>query len=1117
MVDQINQGIVEKVENPSHGQPGKIYFVPIRRDKTTTKLRIVYDASSKQQPDLPSLNDCLLAGPPLTEKILDILLRSRVHRIVLAGDIEKAFLMVSVAPKDRDVLRFLWFDNPEDENPNFSVYRFTRVMFGVSSSPFLLNATARYHIERFIETDPEFVKNVLRSIYVDDLSTGSSDVETAYQLYEDAKERFATGGFNLRKFVSNSSELRERIHVNESKLHPGNGNITSSPIHEEDETYTKFMLGNSTSNEDQKILGIKWNFVQDNFVIDWSEVLQLAQNIVPTKRLVVSISSKLYDPMGFLSPFIVQFKLFFQDLCKRGVRWDDALEEEHLSKWRRLIELARNMKPILVSRCYFQNIQESIISCHLHGYCDSSSKAYAAVVYLKIVTTTSIYVRFLSSKTRIAPINSQTIPRLELLSALILARLVNTTQKALECELQIDGIHCWTDSKVAYYWIRQEEREWKQFIQNRVEEIRKLVSARSFNHCPGLQNPADIPSRGMNPFEFVNNSLWIKGPEWLINFEESMPNSTEDLDLPEECLIEMKVKDRDHIKGQVASVMVAVENYSIANVISCQDYSNLHRLLRVTANVLKFVDILKSRVNKVPVNSQYVSEAQVLWIKEVQSQLVNHSNFETWKRQLDVYEDDKGVLRCRGRLGNSQLTNSCKFPTLLDPSHYFTNLVVISCHRKVLHNGVKETLTELRSSYWIIRGRQYIRKLIHQCVTCRKYEGKPYQSPSTPPLPDFRVQESAPFAYVGVDFAGPLFVKINGTAEQHKVWLCLFTCCSTRAVHLDVVPDLFTSSFLRCFQRFTARRGYPVRVISDNGKTFKSAAKLLQDKLVWSFNVEKAPWWGGIFERMIQSVKRCLKKTIGGAKLSYDELVTVVIEIEAVLNSRPISFVSTEDVEEPLTPSHLIHGRRILNVPEGLNVNTETPHINQEDMRRRVRYLNQTLDHFWRRWSSEYLLELRNRYAIKVKSGPKMSIGDVVTVHNENLPRCRWRIGRIIELIPGEDKSIRAVRLRVRAVNGQINIIQRPVQKLYPLETSHTETNPVITTSNDDNSDPVIEVPRKQSNTDDPDPVVEISDSSPQRSDPNTPVSNSRSQRQRRVAAQESDRRRKQWIKDLMS
>ena len=256
--EQLHRGIVEVVEKPSEGEVGRVHYIPhhavIRRDKLTTKLRVVYDASAKSEG--VAVNDCLYAGPPLAENIFDVLLRFRVNQVALTSDIEKAFLMVGMAEEDRDVLRFLWVDAIDKPSPEIVVLRFTRVVFGVSSSPFLLNATIKHHIERYKETNPEFVEKFLRSIYVDDLSSGAPETNTGYELYLKSELRLAEGEFSLRKFVANCPELTNTIQCNESRnSDAGTSSKAAKPkcvqspraypernVVSEDKTYVKKML-----------------------------------------------------------------------------------------------------------------------------------------------------------------------------------------------------------------------------------------------------------------------------------------------------------------------------------------------------------------------------------------------------------------------------------------------------------------------------------------------------------------------------------------------------------------------------------------------------------------------------------------------------------------------------------------------------------------------------------------------------------------------------------------------------------------------------------------------------------------------------------------------------------
>ena len=254
---QLEQGIVEPVNSASEPDISGVHYLPhhavVRKDKETTKLRIVYDASARSNG--ASLNDCLHAGPKFDQKIFDILLRFRIYSVAFTADIDKAFLMVSLAPEDRDFLRFLWVDDPFKEKSELQILRFTRVVFGVSSSPFLLNATVRYHLESHVDTHQELVERIQRSIYVDDIVSGSTSEEEAYTVYSESKKLLKTAGFNLRKFASNSASLQLKVLQEEA---------SPQTVLGEEETFTQAILGDSQTLQENelKVLGVKWNTSQ---------------------------------------------------------------------------------------------------------------------------------------------------------------------------------------------------------------------------------------------------------------------------------------------------------------------------------------------------------------------------------------------------------------------------------------------------------------------------------------------------------------------------------------------------------------------------------------------------------------------------------------------------------------------------------------------------------------------------------------------------------------------------------------------------------------------------------------------------------------------------------------
>ena len=466
-------------------------------------------------------------------------------------------------------------------------------------------------------------------------------------------------------------------------------------------------------------------------------------------------------------------------------------------------------------------------------------------------------------------------------------------------------------------------------------------------------------------------------------------------------------------------------------------------------------------------------KSEELWIRDIQAQLNTNVKFKNWAREFGVSKDKKGIFRCGGRLDNAELTEMQKHPIMLDSKHQVTRLIVEQSHKRVSHNGIKETLTELRSSFWIVRGRQFVRKVLHGRRLCRRHEGKPFSAPDPPALPLFRTTINHPFTYTGIDFAGPLYVKDSG--ESGKVYIAIYTCGMSRAVHLDIVPDLTAETFLLSFRRFTARRGVPLEVKSDNGKTFKSAAKSLQalfdlptvrehfeqQRIRWTFNLEKAPWWGGFFERLIKSVKRCLKKVLGNSRLIREELYTVLLEIEATLNSRPLTYVSTEDMEEPLTPAHLMTGTRLLSLPD----QKEEPDLDKVDghaQARRAAHLSLIKDHFWKRWKGEYLLELRNAHRLKAKlpSTEPIKLGDIVIIHDENKRRAFWNLGKVEQLITGKDHAVRgAVVRKITSKHGRPTMLRPPLQRLYPLEQARGQQQCVAGSSEQHSVASAVELP----------------------------------------------------------
>ena len=671
--EQVEKGIVEVLEDPTAADGERVHYLPhhavIRYDKQTTKLRVVYDASAKTVGF--SLNESLHAGPKFNQHIFEILLRFRVNKYAFIADIEKAFLMIAVVKRDRDVLRFLWVKDVSIQPPEIVVMRFARVAFGVTSSPFLLNATVKHHIEQYKLSQPLTVTKLLRSMYVDDVVSGASSRAEAESEYESFRVMLASGGFNLRKFICN----REILNSNELW-----------GVH--------------------KVLGVSWDVDNDYLIIDLKEVVNGIDESYITKRKIVSIASKIFDPIGIASPITIQAKLLFQRLHCAKMGWDDIVEGDLLKRWLSLLRTLKESEPICVPRWYQKDMSiGENVKWSLHGFSDASTRAYAAVVYLQCWSGEERKSVFVASKSRVAPVNEQTVPRLELLGALLLARLIKTVYSALESEILVTATLCYTDSQVALCWIRGEDKDWKPFIQNRVSEIRSLVPASYWRHCRGRNNPADIPTRGSTTKELVASNLWFYGPSWLSEIieEDAVPG-----EIPEACVMELRVADR-----KTHSLLVS--EVTISKMMDLKNYSSLERLCRVTGLVLKFVKILKQRVgggasatlneemeeeetsvSRKPnaytvrvggcasaVHTILIQKSEGLWIIDCQKSLIQSSKFQVWQKQFQLFQDSRGIWRCRGRLKNADLPSDTKHPIILPGKHYFTELIIRRGHERV--------------------------------------------------------------------------------------------------------------------------------------------------------------------------------------------------------------------------------------------------------------------------------------------------------------------------------------------------------------------------------------------------------------------------------------------------
>lgn len=452
----LNEGIIEKVPpNLEISKPGSVHYLPhqaiVKQNRQTTKLRIVFDAASKWKNEI-SLNEALLPGPCLLPILYDILIRFRVGKYGLVADIKQTFLQIYLHEDHRNFVRFLWFDDIYDKTSPVSIFRFTRVLFGLTSSPFLLNATLKVHLEKYLELPDyrDIIEKLLLNLYVDDSTNTFDNFDDAVEFYNKATAVLGDASFDLRKWATNNPDLRNIILKND--------------------------VSNESDENQRKVLGVIWDIKTDEFVFDFSEIINLCNTLTPTKRNILRIQGMFYDPLGLTSPLSLPVRIILQNLFKLKLAWDDYIDQETLYSWKQYIKGLQRIRSVSCSRRVFFCEGDQI---QLHGFCDSSEKAYCATVYVRVACSHGIKVSLWSAKSRIAPPTGHSIPRLELLSCVLLARLMSHVKKAIEKELVVEdhNIFCWSDSMVSLWWIKSVHKRWKVWVENRVSVVRKLVGS----------------------------------------------------------------------------------------------------------------------------------------------------------------------------------------------------------------------------------------------------------------------------------------------------------------------------------------------------------------------------------------------------------------------------------------------------------------------------------------------------------------------------------------------------------------------------------------------------------------------------------------------------------------
>ncbi|GFV76413.1 integrase catalytic domain-containing protein [Trichonephila clavipes] len=672
------------------------------------------------------------------------------------------YRQILVADEDQKYQQILWRNN---SNENIRTYKLKTVTYGLASASFL----ATRGIKQIALDDKENLNlsRVLQEdIYMDDLLSGADTSNNAISICKDIAHVLSTRGFHLRKWNSNSTEF-----------------LAQFSEHSSHDTRVEF---SKDSNKSSKVLGLFWN--SSNDTLGFQPSLELTPPL--TKRRILSESSKIFDPLGLLSPCTVFMKIFYQKLWLTKTDWDSPIPQQLTEDWLKFQKAFNAINYLTVPRWVILTADNTV---ELHGFADASSLAYAAAIYCRQKHNGKIKVQLLVSKTKVAPVKQVSIPRLELelCGAHLLSKLFKSVLRTLK--YYTFDVFAWTDSKIVLSWLSGHPRKWKTFVANRTSEIMEVLPTKHWRHMPSKENPADIASRGIDPKCLPDCKLWWQGPPWLRLKTSSWPKAEYSCD-----------EASDEIASQGSSI--SSSHINTTSLTFSETKTAVETIIRW-------------------VQGFYFQEE----IRSIKKQISLPPKSPL--RSLHPFIDEHGLVRVGGRLQNSQLRFNSKHPIILPSQHSISELLIKEQHIAHLHAGPTLLAHVLRQSHWIVGSRKLINKCIRKCLKCNKFK----TSTTTPQLmgnlPKHRVTLERPFFSCGIDYAGPVLIKCNkgrGT-KSTKGYIALFVCLATKAVHIEAVGDLTTDSFIAALRRLGARRGAPRHIYSDNGTNFVGARRKLDE------------------------------------------------------------------------------------------------------------------------------------------------------------------------------------------------------------------------------------------------------------------------------------------------
>ena len=724
---------------------------------------------------------------------------------------------------------------------------------------------------------------------MDDIPASTNTKEEAIKLAQDIESILKPQGFRIKEWIFSGSE-KHAVGVK--------------------------VDDNADNDGKEAVLGVLWDPGPD--VLE-CEIKLTVQAAPVTKRMMLSVIMRIFDPLGLLTPVTVRLKMMVRKVwsCDPKVGWDDALPNAMQGEWARLVDELNQAEKISFPRSITPNGAKG--TPILVIFSDGSIDAYGAVAYARWeIHGGGFCARIIAARSRMAPLKTIDIVRIELCGAVLSARLRATIGKQMNMEFA-RVVHV-VDSEIVKAMIHKESYGFNTFASNRIGEIHAATAVEEWYWVPGKLNVADITTRG-SPLSEVNERLWQEGPEFLNRPQEEWPTKNiprNDVVLPER-------------KQKFVGVIEASTEPTLLDCFKLERFTKWKLLIHTTARVLLFCKRFKARRPlRMDPEVEDIKNAERLWIMEAQNSL----QIDKLKTLRPTTEDGIVVVGGRTERWMQATWNRQRF-ILLPGKHPISLMIARYFHETGGHLGINASIAKVRSVYWIIGIRRIMRTIVSKCLRSKKKLMRMCGQVMSP-LPVERLKPGPPFENICIDYFGPYL--ISGEVQKRirgKCWGVIFTCIAVRGVYIDVASDLTTDGFLQVLRRFASVRGWPRKIFSDPGTQLIGASRELREQIKgldwkrihefghqkgfeWKFAPADASWYNGTAEALIKSTKRALDAAVGESILTFSELQTCMMEAAQLVNQRPIGALpTTPDDGTYLCPNDLILGRSTARVPQG--------------------------------------------------------------------------------------------------------------------------------------------------------------------------------------------------------